>query len=54
MTFDQITNITDDPNEMWGLWKRFPTDVLNGHAPVMDIKIKGHNLPYINAEARWQ
>ena len=23
MNFDQITNITDDPDEMWGLWKRF-------------------------------
>ena len=23
MNFDQITNITDDPNEMWELWKRF-------------------------------
>ena len=23
MDFDQIKNITDDPNEMWGLWKRF-------------------------------
>ena len=27
--FDQIINITNNPNEMWGLWKRFYTDVLN-------------------------
>ena len=52
MNFDQIKNITDDPNEMWGLWKKFYTDVLNEHVPVTDMKIKGNNLPYINSEAR--
>ena len=52
MNFDQIKNITDDPNEMWELWKRFYIDVLNEHAPVTDMKIKGNNLPYINSEAR--
>ena len=50
--FDQIKNITDNPNEMWGLWKRFYTDVLNEHAPVTNMKIKGNILPYINSEAR--
>ena len=52
MNFDQIKNITDDPNEMWELWKRFHIDVLNEHAPVTDMKIKGNNLPYINSGAR--
>ena len=52
MNFDQIKNITDDPNEMWELWERFYIDVLNEHAPVTDMKIKGNNLPYINSEAR--
>ena len=52
MNFDQIKNITDDPNEMWGSWKRFYIDVLNEHAPVTVMKIKGNNLPYINFEAR--
>ena len=52
MNFDQIENITDVPNEMWELWKRFYIDVLNEHAPVADMKIKGNNLPYINSEAR--
>ena len=52
MNFDQIKNITDDPNETWELWKRFYIDVLNEHAPVTDMKIKGNNLPYINSEAR--
>ena len=52
MNFDQIKNITDDPNEMWGLWERFYTDVLNEQAPVTVMKIKGNNLPCINSEAR--
>ena len=39
MNFDQIKNITDIPNEMWGLWKRFHTDVLNEYTPVTDMKI---------------
>ena len=52
MNFDQIKNITDDPDEMWGLWKRFYIDVLNEHAPVTVMKMKGNNLPYIKSEAR--
>ena len=47
MNFDQIKNITDDPNEMWGLWERFYIDE---HVTVM--KIKGNNLLYINSEVR--
>ena len=52
MNFDQIKNITSDPNEMWQLWKRFYIDVLNEHAPVTDMKIKKNNLRYINSETR--
>ena len=52
MNFDQIKNITDDPNEMWELWETFYIDVLNEPTPVTDMKIKGNNLPYINSEAR--
>ena len=52
MNFDQIKNITDNPNEMWELWKRLYIDVLNKHAPVVDMKIKANNLLYINCEGR--
>ena len=31
MNFDQIKSITDDPTEMWELWKRFYIDILNKH-----------------------
>ena len=47
LNFEQTKNITDSPNEMWGLWERFYTDVLNEYSPVTDMKIKGNNLPYM-------
>ena len=50
--FDEIKNITDDPNEMWTIWKTWFLDVLNRHAPISDITIKGNNLPYITVEVR--
>ena len=48
--FDEIKNVTGDPNEMWLSWKTWFLDVLNKHAPVSDITIKGTSLPYITME----
>ena len=52
--FDQIKllNQTNDPNEMWFLRKTIFLDVLNKHAPVTEIKIKGNSLPYITSDIR--
>ena len=50
--FDEIKNVTNDPNEMWLIWKTWYLAVLNRHAPVSDMKIKGNNLPYITMEVR--
>ena len=50
--FDQIKLLTNDPNEMWFLWKTMFLDVLNKHAPVTEIKIKGNSLPYITSDIR--
>ena len=36
--FDEIKNVTGDPNEMWLIWKTWFLDVLNKHAPVSDIR----------------
>ena len=41
-----------DPNQLWLLWKTMFLDVLNKHAPVDSIKIKGNNLPYITSEVK--
>ena len=37
---------------MWLIWKTWFLDVLNKHAPVSDITIKGTSLPYITMEIR--
>ena len=50
--FDETQSLSSDPNEMWLIWKTLILDVLNKHAPVSNIKIKGNNLPYKTAEVR--
>ena len=50
--FDEIKNVTGDPNQMRLIWKTWFLEVLNKHAPVSDITIKGTSLPYITMEIR--
>ena len=50
--FDQMKVITKDPNELWQIWKTLFPEVLNKHAPVSNIRIRGSNLPYITADVR--
>ena len=50
INFDRI--VTTNPNEIWLLWRTFSLDVLNKHAPIGNIKIKGNNLPYITSKVR--
>ena len=45
-------NVTGDRNEMWLIWKTWFLDVLNKHAPVSDITIKGTSLSYIAIDIR--
>ena len=40
MPFDEIKNITAEPNEMWAMRKKFFLDVLNKNAPLTKIKVK--------------
>ena len=50
--FDAIKDITRKPNEMWVIWKSFFLDVLNKHALLAKIRVKGNNLPYVTTEVR--
>ena len=50
--FDAIKDITRKPSEMWVIWKSFFLDVLNKHAPLAKIGVKGNNLPYVTTEVR--
>ena len=52
LNLNEIKNITADPNHMWLLWKKMFLDLLDKHAPITEIKLKGNNLPYITMEMR--
>ena len=44
---EKIRSVSGDLNEMWHWWKTFFLDILNKHAPVAKIKVKGNHLPYM-------
>ena len=50
--FSEINRFTNSPSEMWTIWKNLYLDILNKHAPVTKIKIKGNNVPYITSKVR--
>ena len=50
--FDKILYISSDANEMWILWKSFFLDILNKHAPVTNIQVKGNKIPYVTSELK--
>ena len=35
---------------MWTLWKSFFLDILNKHAPITYIQVKGNKIPYVTSE----
>ena len=50
--FDKIKSVSKDTNEMWILWKAFFLDILNKHAPIVNIKVKGNNILYVTSELK--
>ena len=50
--FDEIKNISHDANEMWTLWKSFFSDILNKHAPITYVQVKGNKIPYVTSELK--
>ena len=50
--FDEIKYISSDANEMWTLWKRFLLDILNKHALITSIQVKGSKIPYVISELK--
>ena len=52
MPFDKIKSVSKDANEMWILWKAFFLEILNKHAPIVNIKVKGNNIPYVTSELK--
>ena len=52
LNLGKIKNITKDPNQMWSLSKNLFLGILDKHAPIIEIKIRGNNLPYVTSEMR--
>ena len=50
--FDEIKNYSNDANKMWLLWKSLYIDILNKHAPVTNIRLKGSPLPYMTKDLK--
>ena len=51
--FEEIKNVTNDPNEIWLFGKLSILNYFNNrHASLLDMEIKGNNLPYIAMEVR--
>ena len=46
------SNTSSDANEMWNIWKRFFLDILNKHAPITNIQVKGSKIPYVTSELK--
>ena len=49
LSFELITASTDNPLVKLEI---FPLDILNKHAPVKTIRVRGNNLPYVKAEVK--
>ena len=50
--FDEIKNYSNDANEMWLSWKSLYIDILNKHAPVTNVRLKGSTLPYMTKDLK--
>ena len=50
VNFNEIKNVTSDPNQMWLLWKNLFLNTLDMHAPISEIRIRGNNLHYCRNE----
>ena len=52
IAMEDIKLVSKDVNEGWLRWKAFFLDILDKHAPVTKIKVKGISLPYVTSELR--
>ena len=49
---EYIKLVSKDVNDLWLRWKAFFLDILDKHAPVTKIKVKGNSLPCVTSELR--
>ena len=49
---DLISDISDNANGLWLTWKTFFMSMLNKHAPIKTIRVRGNDLPYVTAKVK--
>ena len=52
MPMEYIRLVSKGAKEVWLRWKAFFLDILDKHAPVTRIKVKGNSLPYVTSELK--
>ena len=50
--FGYMKAVSKDVNELWELWKTFCLDIIEKHAPMIQIRVKGNRLLYVTSELR--
>ena len=45
--WEYVYFFADDPNAMWGIWKRIFLEVLDKHAPLQHKKLRSKKVPWI-------
>ena len=50
--FDHMKEVSKDVNELWEMWKNFFLDIVEKHALMIQIRVKGNRLPYVISELR--
>ena len=49
LPFGLIKDTSNNPEDLWLKWKTFFLNILDRHAPVKTIWVRGNNLPYVTA-----
>ena len=50
--FDNMKEVSKDVNELWEMCKTFVLDIIEKHAPMIQIRVKWNRLPYVTSELR--
>ena len=50
--FDLISDTSDNASGLWLTWKTFFLNILNKHAPIKTVRVRGNNVPYVTAEVK--
>ena len=50
LPIELILESSGNPDTLWLTWKSFFISIINKHAPVKALRVRGNSLPYVTAE----